>query len=172
MDMKVSQDWWCQEVLRDVFHGKGWPCNATQWLCTATLACYSGKESVRLRKVGCHTFRALCGNRVVTHIREELKHRTSSLHACILSSIPACEPRTRKRTSGWLRRRAAQRREPGVKRVRTQRTLLFLPLLECHLKGHSATDGHICRIEGIKKTFSILIVSATIAVTVTIAKRV
>ena len=48
----------------------------------------------------------------------------------------------------------------------------FLLLLECHLKGHSATDWYICRIEGVEKTFPTQIVSATIAVTVTIAKRV
>ena len=48
----------------------------------------------------------------------------------------------------------------------------FLLLLECHLKGHSATDWYICRIEGVEKTFLTQIVSATIAVTVTIAKRV
>ena len=37
----------------------------------------------------------------------------------------------------------------------------FLLLLECHLKGYNATDWNICRIKGVKKTFSIRIVSAT-----------
>ena len=59
MEMKISQDWWCQEVLRAGFHGKGWLCNATQWLQTATLGCFSGEESVRPCKggvsdVSCH----------------------------------------------------------------------------------------------------------------------
>ena len=75
MEMKVSQDWWCQEVLRAGFHGKGWLCNATQWLPTATLGCFSGEESMSPCKAGCQTFHAMCGNRVTTHRREEAKRR-------------------------------------------------------------------------------------------------
>ena len=71
MEMKVSKDGWCQEVLRDVFHGKGWPCNATQWLQTTTLGRFSGKGSARLCKAGCQTFYAMCGNRVATHRPQE-----------------------------------------------------------------------------------------------------
>ena len=59
MEMKACQEWWCQEVLRDVFHGKGWLCNATQWLQTTTLGCFSGEESARLCKAGCQTFYAM-----------------------------------------------------------------------------------------------------------------
>ena len=124
MEMKASQDWWCQEVLRDVFHGKGWLCNATQWLQTTTLGRFSGKGSARLCKAGCQTFYAMCVNRVATHRPQESNRRTyPTLHVWSSPSAPACEPRMRKRTSGWLRRRAARRREPRAKCVHTQRTL-------------------------------------------------
>ena len=74
MERKVCQDGLCQEALRAGFYGKGWLYNATQWLQTTTLGCFSGEESMRLCKAGCQTFHAMCGNRVATNRPQEPIH--------------------------------------------------------------------------------------------------